>query len=39
MRDGAVKLVPDCAEPVIGPAASGRTRWLHPGDDGYDCLQ
>jgi hypothetical protein len=23
--------VPDCAEPVIGPATSGRTRWLHAG--------
>src|SRR6185437_5843613 len=23
--------VPDFAEPVIGPATSGRTRWLHPG--------
>jgi hypothetical protein len=22
---------PDFAEPVIGPATSGRTRWLHPG--------
>jgi len=24
----------DFAEPVIGPATSGRTRWLHPG---YNC--
>ncbi len=23
--------VPDFAEPVIGPATSGRTRSLHPG--------
>jgi hypothetical protein len=23
--------IPDFAEPVIGPATSGRTRWLHPG--------
>jgi hypothetical protein len=22
---------PDFAEPVIGPATSGRTRWLNPG--------
>ena len=39
MRDSAVRLVSDCAEPVIGPATSGRTRWLHSGYDGYDCLQ
>ena len=26
-----MRLVPDSAEPVIGPAISGRTRRLHPG--------
>jgi hypothetical protein len=25
---------PDFTEPVIGPATSGRTRWLNPG---YKC--
>jgi CO/xanthine dehydrogenase Mo-binding subunit len=27
----ASRSLPDFAEPVIGPATSGRTRWLHPG--------
>jgi hypothetical protein len=31
MRDWAARLVPDGAEPAIGPATSGPTRWLHPG--------
>jgi hypothetical protein len=25
---------PDFAEPAIGPATSGRTRWLNPGYNG-----
>ena len=27
----AARSFPDFAEPVIGPATSGRTRWVHPG--------
>jgi hypothetical protein len=27
----AARSFPDFAELVIGPATSGRTRWLHPG--------
>jgi hypothetical protein len=37
MRDSAVRPAPDFAEPVIGPATSGRARWLHPGY-GYCAL-
>jgi hypothetical protein len=29
---------PDFAEPVIGPATSGRTRWLNPGYDSSDPI-
>jgi hypothetical protein len=29
----ARKPLPDFTEPVIGPATSGRTRWLHPGHE------
>ena len=35
MRDWAARLVPDGAEPAIGPATSGPTRWLHPSDACY----
>lgn len=31
MRDSTPMPLPDFAEPAIGPAASRRTRWLHPG--------
>ena len=37
MRDSAVRPAPDFAEPVIGPATSGRARWLHP-SYGYCAL-
>src|ERR1700731_5425354 len=30
-RSNVETLLPDFAEPVIGPATSGRTRWLNPG--------